>query len=193
MNTFVENLFKTLNENQGVLAATAFGITFIGGILAWFFKKNKLSPAHNKSSYIIAGHGITAGGDIIVGGSKISQQTQGNSPIPEINLHLYGAGSKRTIEGHIEKKSGQTLVLESIQINGKITDFEQQFIKLIPIKNLNCDDDLFTTKIPKIEVKVLYKTLTGEKYILTQELTQTDRADGLYNVSLVASPIINKL
>ncbi len=186
MNNFIE----VLNDNQGVIAVVAIGITFVGGAITLFSKKEK---SHSNSPYIKAGNSIKASGDIIVGSSKVSHQTQNNFPIPEIHLQLYGAGSKRTIEGHVEKKGDQTLVLESIEVNGKKTDFGLRFTKLTFIKNLDCADNLFTTKIPKIEVIVLYKTLTGEKYMLTQEMIQTERADGLFNVSLSGSPYIKNV
>ncbi|GEM_PF-4090986 len=186
----IEDVVKVLNENQGVLAA----IPIVVGIVFWLLKKKKANSIPQNSSYISAGRNISADGDIIVDGHKTIRTTiQRDEAVPEIHLQLYGAGSKRTIEGHVEKKGDITLILELIEINGSKTEFEQQFTKLLFLKNLHFSDSLFTTKTPEIKVKVVYRTLDGKKYELTQMMNQTTRADGLFNISLIGVPGIRKV
>ena len=91
----MNNILKYLNENPGVgivIAVIAVLITVIG----WFIKKRQKSVYKN-SPHITAGGDISSGENIVVGNSNVV----GTEGIPEFHLHLYGAGSKRKIEGHI--------------------------------------------------------------------------------------------
>lgn len=115
------------------------------------------------------------------------------SDIPEIHLQLYGVGSKRTIEGHVEKRDDKTLILETVELNGYKTQFEQQFTKLIFLNNLKFPDSIFTTKEPEIKARVVYRTLDGKRYELLQTMTQEKRADGVFNVALTGNPSIKRL
>ncbi len=157
-------------------------------VLGWFIKKKQKSIYKN-SSHITAGGDISSGGDIIVGNSNVVEATN----IPEFHLHLYGAGSKRKIEGHVEKKSSETLVVESVDIDGSLTTMNQQFTKLTYLKNLNHSDLLFTTKKQNLDVKVVYRTLDGKRFEYSQEMSQEKRADNLFNISLTGSPTIRRV
>lgn len=186
----IHEFIQLLNDNQGVLAA----IPLIGAVVFWFFRKHKMDSTHKNSPYISAGHSVTAGGDITVGHHNTKQTVIHHDEIPEFHLQLSGSGATKLIEGHAEKKGDKTLVLESIDIKGIETKLGLQFTKLTYLKNLNFPDTLFTTKEPQeIKVTVIYKTLDGTRYELSQEMKQTDRADGLFNLSLVGSPSIRKL
>jgi len=116
---------------------------------------------------------------------------QKNDSIPKIHLHLYGSGAKRRVEGHVEKKDDKTLILESIEIDQIKTKVERQFTRLLPLTDINFSNSLFTTKKPKIEVRIIYRTLDGKKYRLTQAMTQTSRTDGFLNISLVGVPKVS--
>lgn len=187
----MDEVVKMINDNQGVIAIVAIGISIVGGIITMIFKRDTLF--HN-SATIKAGRDISAGGDITVGHHNTKQTFVQNEEIPEFHLHLSGSGATKVIEGHAEKKSDKTLVLESIEIKGAETKLGLQFTKLTYLKNLNFPDALFTTREPQeIKVTVIYKTLDGMRYELNQEMKQMDRADGLFNLSLVGSPSIKKL
>lgn len=127
--------------------------------------------------------------------SKTNQQVVIHPPneVPEFHLHLSGSGAKRKIEGHIEKKDSKTLIVENIEIDGSITPIEKQFTKLLPLRDINAPESLF--KIPKsdIQVKVVYKTLSGKRYGFTQKMKQSKRTDDFLNVSLSGSPRIAEM
>lgn len=183
----MSEILKYLNENPGagiIIAAIAVLVTILG----WFIKKKQKSIYKN-SPHITAGGDISSGENIIVGNSNVVEATS----IPEFHLHLYGAGSKRKIEGHVEKKSSETLVVESVDIDGSLTTINQQFTKLTYLKNLSHSDFLFTTKKHNIGVKVVYKTLDGKRFEYSQEMSQEKRADDLFNVSLTGSPTIRRI
>lgn len=185
----MDNILKYLNENPGVgiiVAATAILVTVIG-----FFIKKRQKSVYRNSPHITAGGDISSGGSIVVGNSNIINNN-GSDDIPEFHLHLYGAGSKRKVEGHIEKKDNRTLVIESIQINGVVNDIDRQFTKLLPLEKLNQPDDLFTTKKQDIDVKVIYRTLNGGRFEYSQKMIQENRADGLFNVSLEGTPLVKR-
>lgn len=94
----------------------------------------------------------------------------------------------------MEKKGDKTLILELVEIKGVKTKFDQQFTKLTYIKSLNFPESLFTTKEPQeIKVLVVYRTLDNRKYELTQAMSQTGRADGLFNLPLTGTPSIREL
>ena len=187
MGEFMDKILEYLNENPGVgviIAAIAVLVTVLG----WLIKKKQKSIYKN-SPHITAGGDISSGGNIVVGNSNVVEATS----IPEFHLHLYGAGSKRKIEGHVEKKDSRTLIVESIEIDGSLTTINQQFTKLTYLKNLNHSDLLFTTKRQNIAVKVIYRTLDGKRFEYLQEMSQEKRADNLFNVSLTGSPSIKRI
>lgn len=186
----MDNILKYLNENPGVeiiIAATAVLVAVIG----LFIKKRQKSEYKN-SPHIAAGGDISSGGNIVVGNSNIINSNNRTDDIPEFHLHLYGAGSKRKIEGHIEKKDNRTLIVESVQINSVVNDINRQFTKLLPLESLNQPDDLFTTKKRAINAKVIYRTLNGDRFEYSQKMIQENRADGLFNVSLEGTPLIKR-
>lgn len=186
----IHEFIKILNANQGVLAA----IPIIGGLIFWFFRKRKKDSIHNNSPHISAGQSISAGGDITVGHHNSKQTIIQNEEIPEIQLQLYGSGANKIIEGLVEKKGDKTLILESVEIKGIKTKLNQQFTKLTYIKNLNFSESLFSTKEPQeIKIRVVYKTLDNKRYELTQSMSQTNRADGLFNLPLTGAPSIRKV
>lgn len=183
----MDKILEYLNENPGVgviIAAIAVLVTVLG----WFIKKKQKSIYKN-SPHITAGGHISSGGNIVVGNSNVVEATS----IPEFHLHLYGAGSKRRIEGHVEKKDSRTLIVESVEIDGSLTTINQQFTKLTYLKNLNHSDLLFTTKRQNIVVRVIYRTLDGKRFEYLQEMSQEKRADDLFNVSLTGSPSIKRI
>jgi len=183
----MSEILKYFNENPGVgiiITAIAVMVTVLG----WFIKKKQKS-IYKSSPHITAGGNILSGGNIVVGNSNVVEAAS----IPEFHLHLYGAGSKRKIEGHVEKKSSETLVVESVDIDGSPTTVNQQFTKLTYLKNLNHSDLLFTTKKQNIDVKVVYRTLDGKRFEYSQEMSQEQRADNLFNVSLTGSPTIRRI
>jgi hypothetical protein len=187
MGEFMDNILKYLNENPGVgivIAAVAVLITVIG----WFIKKRQKSVYKN-SPHITADGDISSGGNIVVGNSNVVETVS----IPEFHLHLYGAGSKRKIEGHIEKKDGKTLVIESVEIDGSSTTLNRQFTRLLPLENLNHPDLLFTTEKQNIIARVVYRTLEGKRFEYLQEMSQEKRADNLFNVSLTGTPSIKRV
>lgn len=146
-----------------------------------------LNMFNNKQSIANSPGAKQAGRDLY------NYEIQQNIDVPEFSLHLYGAGSKRKIEGHIEKNDNRTLVIESIRINNDVTDLNRQFTKLLMLKNINHTDKLFTARKENIEVEIVYKTLTGDRFTYSQGLIQTDRDDGLFNVSLQGYPSISSL
>lgn len=184
----MEGILKYLNENPGVgiiIATIAVLLTTVG----WFIKKEKQKNMYKNSPHINAGGDIKSGGHIIVGSSNVI----GSANPPEFHLQLYGSGAKREIEGHIEKQSGPILVAETIEIDGLETILNQQFTKLVYLKNLNFPTDLFTTKKREIIVKVVYRTLDGKKFEYSQGMSQEERADNLFNIALTGSPSIKGL
>ncbi len=116
-----------------------------------------------------------------------------NVSVPEFHLHLYGSGSVSKIEGHVEKKDNRILIVESIQINDTVNNINRQFTKLLLLKGLNFPSNLFTKRKQDINVKVLYRTLNGDRFEYSQKMIQENRADGLFNVSLDGIPSIKKI
>ncbi|MEK7597281.1 MAG: hypothetical protein AAB441_01395 [Patescibacteria group bacterium] len=185
----MENFRNLLNENQGVLTVALFLLGGIGGFVWWLIGKNRKTSTHKNSPHITAGGNISVRGNINVGNFN-KTITRG---IPEFHLHLYGAGLKRAIKGHIEKKDNKTLIVENISIDGLETTLNRQFIKFLSITDLNISDSLFTDRKQDIVVKVIYRTLIGERYELFQTMSQENRADGLFNIILTGIPSIKAL
>ena len=182
----MKNILMYLNENPGV-GIVVGGMAVVATIAGWFIKE-KQKAIYKKSHHINAGGNISAGKNIVVGNSNVIEETS----IPEFHLHLYGAGSKRKIEGHIEKKDDKMLIVESLEIDGSETTINRQFTKLLSLKNLNHSDSLFTTKKQDIKIRVAYKTPDGRRFEFSQKMTQKKRADNLFNISLDGTPHIKK-
>ncbi|MBU0498390.1 MAG: hypothetical protein KKG04_10630, partial [Candidatus Thermoplasmatota archaeon] len=191
----INTIIQWLNANQGLLAV--LGIVIAAVISIWIFQKQSTGNGnqgihHNIASpFIKAGGDISAGGNISIGNDTIIQSPSQN--IPEIHLHLHG-DETRSLEGHIENKSGRTLVAEYIEIDGTKTIINNQFTKLVPLKNLNFDHTIFRKEKTDIQVTVRYRTLTGDAFEYSDKgRQQYRRGDGKYNVGLVGSPVIRKV
>jgi hypothetical protein len=134
-----------------------------------------------------------------ISGSQNVTQVQGNnnqvnSPnillkhihaIPEISVSLTGNGAKVTFEGDVTNKSKQSLVLEYIDINRVKTEFNQEFNKLIFIRDnkIVFPTNIFKEEIKEISLIARYRTLSGDVYEYKQVGVQKPRADGKYNIS----------
>jgi len=134
-----------------------------------------------------------------VSNSQNVTQVQGNSnrvnspnmflqhaqTIPEIAVSLPGSGAKQTFEGDITNHSGQLLILEYVDINNVKTEFNQEFKKLIFVRDnkILFPTNMFTSEIKEISIVARYRTINGEVYEHKQIGTQILRADGKYNVS----------
>ena len=62
----MNNFINLLNQNQGILAAVAIGLTILGGIFTWFAKRKKIESAYINSPHVSESN-IHAQGDITVG------------------------------------------------------------------------------------------------------------------------------
>jgi len=177
-------LIDILNHNQGVLAAIAIGLTVIGGAIAWMFKKDKGSPTHTNSPYIKAGHGISAGGDIIVGGSKTHL----------VNEHLPSVVIKPDSFTHntgrfdlIFENTGQsTAIVQKLIIGGddtRIDEFslspQQKITKHLDVSGFK----ILEQKLDTPNFELIYKDFsTNKKYKTVGNINQESRADGKYNL-----------
>lgn len=120
------------------------------------------------------------------------QQTQS---VPEIEVWLPGNGAKATFTGYIKNHSGQLLVLEYVEVNNIKTEFNQEFRKIIFVRDnkILFPPNMFTNKIKEISLIARYRTINGEVYELKQIGTQTSRADDKYNISFKNSTQITKI
>lgn len=105
--------------------------------------------------------------------------------IPEISVSLPGNAAKETFEGDVTNKSNQSLVLEYIDINHSKTEFNQEFDKLILVRDnkILFPTNIFTDETKEISLMTRYRTMSGEVYEYKQVGFQTPRADGKYNIS----------
>jgi len=133
----------------------------------------------NKSQSINSSPGATQ----IQGSNNVVNQQ--DESIPEIEVWLPGNGAKETFEGYIKNHSGQSLVLEYVEINGVKTELNQQLRKHIPIegRKITYPKQIFTNKIDNITMTVRYHTLTGKIYEHRQAGNQTGRNDKKFNIS----------
>jgi len=120
------------------------------------------------------------------------QQTQS---VPEIEVWLPGNGAKETFEGYIKNHSGQLLVLEYVEVNTIKTGFNQEFRKLIFVRDnkILFPPNIFTDEIKEISLIARYRTINGEVYEHRQIGAQTSRADGKYNISFNSSTQTTKI
>lgn len=182
-----------LNDNQGIIAVAAI---VIGAFVAlWIYKRQSKQligdriQGNNASPFIKAGGNINAGGNISIGNHQTTIHGVRQS-IPEFHLQLYGNGAKLSFDGHAEKKTDITLVIEFIEINGVRTYINRQFTKLTHLNGLNHDPSLFQAVTPSISIKVRYRTLTGETFDYIVDAEQQSRADGKFNITIVHAPSI---
>lgn len=184
---------QSLNSYQGFLAAigiiVAIAIAFVAYRPGETSKKIDKSKAKN-SPHIKAGGNISAGGDIVVGSKTSHTTAEIHTPrsVPEIHVQLSGNGA--VFKGHIEKQTPETLVLESVKLNGTSTPYNRQFTKLTFLEDIKYPTSIFTTKLNKIILKVLYRTLNGQVFEYIQKGEQTLRADGKYNIGFGGPPTI---
>lgn len=189
----MDNIFQWLNSNQGIVAVVAIVISVL--VAVWIYKKQSKQPNgdrinDNKSSpFIKAGGSISAGGNISVGNHQTVVHGA-HQPIPEFHLQLYGNGTKLSFDGHVEKKTDITLVIEFIEINGIKTDINRPFTKLTHLNDLNHDPALFKLKAPSISIKARYRTLAGEKFDYIVDAEQEPRVAGGFNIKIINSPTI---
>jgi len=171
-----------LNQNQGVLTTVAIGLSIIGGLITWLFKKNK-STSYKNSPFIQAGHRISAGGDIIVGGQK-NQSVDAKKP--EIIIKFDGFTYTTGILNLIFENSGNsTGIINSVIIAGEKIDYKEIILKpdskLVREFNIT-DEKVLTQKINEPEIKIGYKNFATQKqYYTIGTIVQQSRADGNFN------------
>jgi len=125
--------------------------------------------------------------------SPSSNQIQGNYNvvnqhqliIPEIQVNLYGSGAKETFEGDIKNKSGRSVVLKFIEINGIKTEFNQNLTNLIFIRNneiqIHYPKGIFNKK-QDILLKLRFEDIEGNIYEVSQHGNQEPRDDRKFNI-----------
>ncbi len=180
----MNGLIDALNQNQGVLAVIAIGITVIGGVIAWLVKKDKRSPIHTNSPYIKAGHSISAGGDIIVGGSKTHII---NEHLPTVVIKpdsfTHNTGSFDLI---FENTGQSTAIIQKLIIGGGDVNIDE--FSLSPqqkaTKHLNVSGfKILEQKLDTPNFELIYKDFsTSKKYKTVGNINQESRADGKYNL-----------
>lgn len=103
--------------------------------------------------------------------------------MPEVSLVISAQASKGHFDIKIANNSGQVLIAENLDINGTLTDLnQQQFNKLYPIENVVTPEGIFDDPIPEVKVRVTYRTLGGLRYQLTQVGKQQSTATNKYNL-----------
>lgn len=131
---------------------------------------------------------VTSSPGAMQAGRDINVQANQNEDIPEIEVWLPGNGAKETFEGYIQNHSGQSLILEYVEVNGVKTEFNQQFRKLIYIrdKQISYPNDVFVKNIGKVKLVTRYRTLSGKIYEHRQTGSQTNGPDKKFNISFNA-------
>lgn len=182
MNEFVD----TLNQNQGVLAAVAILLTMLGGVVAWLFKKDKKS-SHFNSPYINAGRAISAGGDIIVGGSKTSVR---NETFPTVIIKPDGfTHNTGRLDLIFENTGNSTANIQKLIIgndNASIDEFtlspNQKITKQLNVGGFSILEQRLAT--PNLELS--YKDFSNNKnYKTVANIDQESRADGKFNLGKI--------
>lgn len=176
-----------LNQNQGVLAALGLGITLLGGLVAWLLKRDKSISVHKNSRYIQAGHGVSAGGDIIVGGSKTNVVNE-KKPAVTIKMDSFTHTQGR-LDLIFENTGDSTAVINNLKIAGdkvQVDEFslapQQKVTKYTNITGLKVLEE----KVDPSEIKLTYKDFsTGKKYLTVGIITQESRDDGQYNLGTI--------
>ncbi len=183
MNGFID----LLNQNQGLLAAVAIGITIVGGVLTWLLKKDKSISSHRNSPYIKAGHSVSAGGDIIVGGSK-TQLLNANTPTVVIKPDGFTHNTGR-LDLIFENTGQSTAIIQKLIIGGddtRIDEFSlgpgQQAGKQLNVSGFK----ILEEKLDSPNFELIYKDFSNnKKYKTTGNINQESRADGKYNLGKI--------
>lgn len=183
MNDFI----NWLNQNQGVLAAVAIGITILGGLVAWLRKKGKSISVHKNSPYIKAGHGISAGGDIIVGGSKTNIV---NERKPAVTIKMDGfTHNQGRLDLIFENAGDSTAVIKNLKIAGdevQIDEFTLAPQQKITKHTIVTGFKALKEKIDPTEIRLTYKDFSTEKkYQTIAIITQEPRDDLQYNLGKI--------
>lgn len=185
----MNDLVNLLNQNQGVLAVIGLGITVSGGIIAWIFNRNKQSSVHSNSPYIQAGHSVSAGGDIIVGGSKTQVANVENFPTVTIkpDSFTHNTGQFDLI---FENTGSSTAVIQKLRIGDNDVNLDE--FSLGPGKQARKHFNVSGFKIleEKMDVpnfELFYKDFSsGKKYKTVGNISQDSRADGKYNLGKIS-------
>ncbi len=111
--------------------------------------------------------------------------------VPEFHLHLNGKAATHSFEGHVEKNSDKTLVINFIEIGGVRTTIDRQFTKLTHLDNLRTDESVFSKKQPNIKITVNFRTLDGKVYEYRVNAEQQPLAVGGFNVIINESAVIS--
>lgn len=185
----MDNLTELLNQNQGVLAAVGIAIPVAGGILAWLFNKKKKSTIHKNSPYIQAGHSVSAGGDIIVGGSKTQVANVENFPTVTIkpDSFTHNTGQFDLI---FENTGSSTAVIQKLRIGDNDLNLDE--FSLGPDKqatrHLNVSGfKILEKKVDTPNFELFYRDFSsGKKYKTVGNISQDSRADGKYNLGKIS-------
>ncbi len=102
--------------------------------------------------------------------------------IPEITLQINGQANKNNLELGFVNQSGRNLVIESIEVDGAKTIFNQQFLKLFKPGSIETPTGIFDEPRDAVSIRVIYRTLDNRIYELTQKGIQESRADGRFNI-----------
>lgn len=185
----MNDLINLLNQNQGVLAVVGLGITISGGIIAWVFNKNRQTSNHINSPYIQAGRGISAGGDIIVGGSKTQVINNENATAVVIkpDSFTHNTGQFDLI---FENAGSSTAVIQKLRIGDNdvpLDDFtlapDKQARKHLNVSGFRILEEKMDT--PNFEL--FYKDFSSSKrYKTVGNISQDSRADGKYNLGKIS-------
>lgn len=189
MKMTMNDLVNLLNQNQGVLTVIGLGITVSGGIIAWIFNRNKQSSVHSNSPYIQAGHGVSAGGDIIVGGSKTQVANVENFPTVTVkpDSFTHNTGQFDLI---FENTGSSTAVIQKLRIGDNDVNLDE--FSLGPDKqtkkHLNVSGfKILEEKMDAPNFELFYKDLSsGKKYKTMANISQDSRDDGKYNLGKIS-------
>lgn len=171
-----------------MLAIVAIGITIIGGAIVWFLKRGKNVSIHRNSPYINAGHGVSAGGDIIVCGSK-TQFVSENIPTVVIKPDSFTHNTGR-FDILFENTGQSTAIIQEFKIgedNVNIDKFSlspgQQARKQLNVSGFK----ILEEKLDSPNFELLYKDFSNNRRFKTiGKINQESRADGKYNLGKIS-------
>jgi len=180
----MNDLITWLNQNQGVLTTIGIGITLFGGIVAWLLRRDKSISLHKDSPYITAGHGVSASGDIIVGGSKTNIV---NERKPTITIKMDGFTHNQGLLDLVFENTGDsTAVIKNLKIAEDEVSIDE--FSLAPQQKITKHTNVTGLKVLKEkldlpEIELTYKDFsTGKEYQTMGIITQESRVDGQYNL-----------